>query len=100
MLSLNPVPKKSLTAFPSLDLKSYIYGANSTKIIMVQLTFNWFKSKILEGHMGESPETYSKHCFGGVCSDLSYFYSLNHFNYANSEWSKSLPGYFSGKRNE
>ena len=46
---------------------------------MVQSAFIWFKQKVLERHTGVSPETYSKHRFDGVCSDLSSFYSLNPF---------------------
>ena len=49
-----------------------------------------FKPKLLERHTGASPETLSKHVFDGVSGDLSYFLIINHFNYANSRWSKSL----------
>ena len=49
-----------------------------------------FKPKLLEGHTGASPETLSKQRFGGVCGDPSIFLIINHYNYANSKWSKSL----------
>lgn len=58
---------------------------------MVLSAFIRFKMKILERHTGVSPETNLEHRFNEVRSDLSFFYSLNPFNYANFKWSKCMP---------
>lgn len=50
----------------------------------------WLKRKTLDRHTGVSPEDHSRHRFDTFRSDLSFFYSLIHFNYAKRKWSDSL----------
>lgn len=61
-----------------------------SKFSMMLSSLIRFKQKILERHTGVSPETYLKHRFDGVSSDLSSFIQLNPFFYANSKWSMYL----------